>query len=101
MAVPDTKLAPFPPGNPFPQSLVDSTGNGADFPSNAGEREAGTKRPSRTPRLTVTAVSGDDGLPIGGEKLLTKFDELIFEIRTLRHAMVLQGFAADIDEPIK
>ena len=48
----------------FPESLVQSTGSGPDFPGSSGDRERGKFRPSATPRLTDVAVVGDDGLPI-------------------------------------
>ena len=48
----------------FPESLVDSTGLGADLPGSSGDRERGKFRPSATPRLTQVAVTGDDGKAI-------------------------------------
>lgn len=45
----------------FPESLIDSTGVGPDFPGSSGDRERGRFRPSATPRLTQVAVTGDDG----------------------------------------
>ena len=48
----------------FPQSRVESTGAGPDFPGSAGDRERGKFRPSSIPRLTQVAVTGDDGLPV-------------------------------------
>jgi len=68
-----------------------------DFPSSAGDRERGKFRPSATPRQTLVAVSDDEGQPIGRstEQIL---EELVYEVRLLRHALVLQGLAADIDD---
>lgn len=56
----------------FPQSQVDSTGAGPDFPASSGDRERGKFRPSVTPRLTQVAVTGDEGEPLVGplQKLL-------------------------------
>ena len=48
----------------FPESLVQSTGSGPDFPGSSGDREKGKFRPSATPRLTQVAVTGDDGKPV-------------------------------------
>ena len=45
----------------FPESQVDTTGSGPDFPGSSGDRERGKFRPSTTPRLTLVAVTGDDG----------------------------------------
>ena len=45
----------------FPESQVDTTGSGPDFPGSSGDRERGKFRPSGTPRLTQVAVTGDDG----------------------------------------
>ena len=58
----------------FPESLVQSTGSGPDFPGSSGDREKGKFRPSATPRLTQVAVTGDDGRPIAKttDKLLTE-----------------------------
>lgn len=68
-----------------------------DFPSSAGDRERGKFRPSATARLTQVAVTTDDGEPIGRgtDQIL---EELVYEVRLLRHALVLQGLAADIEE---
>ncbi len=80
--------------------LADSTGLGPDFPGSAGDRERAKFRESTHPRLTTVAVSGDDGEPVAAtaDQLL---EELIYEVRLMRHALVLGGMAADIDEPIK
>jgi len=76
-----------------------STALGPDFPGSAGDRERGKFRPSDWPRLTTVAVSDDGGQPVGtgSDRLL---EELIREVRLLRHALVLQGLAADMDESI-
>lgn len=83
----------------FPRRESDSTGLGPDFPGSAGDRERGKFRPSAYPRLTQVAVASDDGQPIGAssDQLL---QELLYEVRLLRHALVLQGLAADIGETI-
>ena len=48
----------------FPQSRMESTGSGPDFPGSSGDRERGKFRPSATPRLTTQAVVDDAGQPI-------------------------------------
>ena len=70
-----------------------------DFPSSAGDRERGKFRASATSRLTQVAVTDDSGEPLGKstDQIL---EELVYEVRLLRHALVLQGLAADIDEPM-
>lgn len=75
-----------------------STGLGPDYPTSAGDREKGKFRESAYPRLTQVAVSGDDGeaITVGTNDLLL---ELINEVKLLRHALVMEGLAADIDEP--
>ena len=54
----------FPGGPRFPESEVDNTGLGPDFPGSSGDREKSKFRPSATPRLTQVAVTGDDGKPV-------------------------------------
>ena len=78
-------------------SYLDSTGLGPDYPGSAGDRERGKFRPSSYPRLTQVAVADDEGQPVNRtvESLL---EELVFEVRLLRHALVLQGMAADIED---
>lgn len=78
---------------------TDSTGLGPDFPGSAGDRERAKFRESAYPRLTTIAVTDDDGQPvsIGTNDLLA---ELIHEIKLLRSGLVMEGMAADIDEPI-
>lgn len=78
---------------------AESTGLGPDFPGSAGDRERGKFRPSSHPRLTQIAVTTDDGQPIatGTDEILR---ELVYEVRLLRHALVLQGLAADMEEVI-
>lgn len=82
-----------------PDKTSGTTGIGPDYPESAGDRERGKFRPSAYPRLTQIAVTDDEGEPIlkTQEELLT---ELILEIRTLRHAMIITGLIANIDEPI-
>jgi len=77
----------------------DSTGLGPDFPGQAGDRERAKFRESDYARLTTVAVADDDGQPvaIGTNDLLA---ELVHEIKLLRSGLVLQGMAADIDEPL-
>lgn len=79
--------------------IADSTGLGPDFPGQAGDRERGKFRESGHPRLTTVAVVDDDGLPvaIGTNDLLM---ELILEVKLLRSGLVMEGLAADIDEPL-
>lgn len=83
----------------FPPKYPDSTGLGPDFPDSAGDRERGKFRPSLHPRLTTVAITTDSGEEVnkGVEELLS---ELVYELRLLRHALVLQGIAADINEPV-
>lgn len=68
----------------FPQSLVDSTGAGPDFPGSSGDRERGKFRPSGTARRTQVAVTGDDGQPV-----VKTTDELLAEILVWQKAMVI------------
>lgn len=77
----------------------DSTGLGPDFPGSAGDRERSKFRESGFPRLTTVAVVDDDGESLSKEPT-ELLEELVREMRLLRHALVLGGFAADIDEPI-
>ncbi len=88
---------PSPAGVPAVGGTA-STGSGPNFPSSSGDREKGKFRLSDFPRLTVVAVSNDDGMPIAAttNQILA---ELLHETRLLRHALVLGGLAADIDEP--
>ena len=83
----------------FPPKYEDSTGLGPDFPGSAGDRERGKFRPSIFPRLTTVAISTDEGEPIGKSQSQL-LEELVFEMRLLRHALVLQGMAADLEEKI-
>lgn len=78
--------------------IADSTGLGPDFPGSAGDRERAKFRESSHPRLTTVAVAGDDGEPIS-RSTNAILEELLYETRLLRHALVLGGLAADIDEP--
>ncbi len=77
-----------------------TTGLGLDFPEQSGGRERGKFRESAYPRLTTVAVSTDGGEPVAQstDQLLA---ELVYEVKLMRHALVLGGMAADIDEPIK
>lgn len=77
----------------------DTTGLGPDFPSSAGDRERGRFRASKYPRLTKVAVTRDDGEEVLGntEEILL---EILEEIRLLREALVIEGMAADIQEPV-
>ena len=68
----------------FPESLVQSTGGGPDFPGSSGDRERCKFRPSATPRLTQVAVTGDDGRPI-----VRTTDELLAEILLWQKATVI------------
>mgnify|MGYP001605050951 CR=1 FL=1 len=68
----------------FPESLVQSTGAGPDFPGSSGDRERGKFRPSATPRLTQVAVTGDDGRPVARTT-----DELLAGILLWQKAMVI------------
>jgi len=91
----------------------DTTGLGSDFPGSGGDRERGKFRESAYPRLTTVAISNDDGSDvfggssgIGGDSSATLgnvvlcLNDLITEIRLLRHALILTGIAADIEEPM-
>ena len=69
---------------PFPESLVESTGSGPDFPGSSGDREKGKFRPSATPRLTQVAVTGDDGKPV-----TRTTDQLLEEILLWQKAAVI------------
>lgn len=68
----------------FPQSHIESTGSGPDFPGSSGDRERGKFRPSGTPRLTQVAVTGDDGQPV-----TRTTDELLSELVMWQRATVL------------
>ncbi len=83
-----------------PNAFKDSTGLGPDFPGSAGDRERGKFRASAHPRLTQIAVVGDEGNPIAQDTNALLM-EVVHELTLLRHALVLGGLAADIDEPIK
>ena len=76
-----------------------STGLGPDFPGHAGDREKGRFREGPQPRLTAVAVVDNEGQAVGFG-VEQKLDVLIEEIRLLRHALVLTGLAAEIEEPI-
>ncbi len=71
-----------------------------DWPDSAGARERGKFRPSVTRTQTVVAVSDDEGQPVGGSTVAL-LEEMVYEMKLLRHALVLGGLAADIDEPLK
>ena len=86
---------PPPPSHPWAESQSSANGQTPDFPGDAGDREKGKFRPSRTPRLTQLAVVDDDGNPIGSV-LIPSFEELLDEIRLLRLALELQGTAAKV-----
>lgn len=79
--------------------IADNTGLGPDFPGQAGDRERGKFRESEHPRLTTVAVAGD-----GGESVTKTTDDLleevVYELKLLRHALVLGGIAEDLDEPL-
>ena len=71
----------------FPESLMESTGSGPDFPGSSGDRERGKFRPSATPRLTQVAITGDDGTPIARTT-----DQLLGDILLWQKAMVIAQF---------
>ena len=83
----------------FPESLVQSTGSGPDFPGSSGDREKGKFRPSSTPRRTQVAVTGDDGRPI-----TRNTDQLLEDILLWQKAMVIaqvwnsEGFTFTVEE---
>jgi hypothetical protein len=79
-------------------SVIDSTGLGPDIPSAAGDRERGKFRESSTPRLTVVAVSNDDGTPIITDAFVGVMTDLLDEVRKLRLALQMQGVAAELDD---
>jgi hypothetical protein len=68
----------------FPQSRVESTGGGPDFPGPAGDRERGKFRPSGTPRLTSVAVAADDGRPVARTT-----DQILEDILLYQRAILL------------
>ena len=68
----------------FPESRTESTGAGPDFPGSSGDREKGKFRPSGTPRLTLVAVSDDEGKPV-----VKTTDELLAELLLWQKAAVL------------
>ena len=69
------------------------------IPETAGDRERAKFRPSRDPKLITVAVANDDGGALASEDtLVSKMDELIREIRLLRHALVLQGAASSLED---
>lgn len=95
--MPKLNMQPWPPHEPFPESVTETyPREGSDFPSSGGEREHGKFRPSATPRLTTIAVVDDDGNRIG-QAQIPLLDELILELRKLRLALMMTGFAADVD----
>mgnify|MGYP001601855260 FL=1 len=83
----------------FPESLVQSTGSGPDFPGSSGDREKGKFRPSATPRLTQVAVTGDDGKPV-----TRTTDQLLEELLLWQKAAVIaqiwnmEGFTFTFEE---
>ena len=83
----------------FPESLVESTGSGPDFPGSSGDREKGKFRPSATPRRTQVAVTGDDGRPVARTT-----DELLAAILLWQKALVIaqiwnmEGFTFTLEE---
>src|SRR3990167_8451335 len=88
----------FPPGNPFPESQRDTTGDGLpDFPSGSGGREAGKFRPSATPKLVQVAVVNDDGTVIG-HALIESNEEVIFWLKAMYASLVLKGTAEDVTD---
>lgn len=88
----------WPPGNPFPESQIDTLGDGApDFPTSAGAREQGKFRPSETPKLTQIAVTNDDGTVIG-TALIPNVEEVSFWIRAMYAGMILKGTAEDVTD---
>ena len=80
----EQRLSPWPPTNPFPESLQISTPQGADFPESAGTREEGKFRPSKHPRLTQVAVVDDDGRPV-----TASLQEVLNELLLYQKAAVL------------
>lgn len=68
----------------FPQSRVESTGAGPDFPGSAGDRERGKFRPSTIPRRTTVAVTGDDGTPT-----IRTTDQILEEVLLYQKAILL------------
>ena len=72
----------------FPESLRDSTGLGPDFPVSSGDRERGKHRPSKTPRLTVIAVSNDDGTVVASG-LADVLNELLLYQKAVVHGLSL------------
>lgn len=68
----------------FPESKLNTTGAGPDFPGSAGDRERGKFRPSATPRQTTVAVVGDDSRPI-----TRTTNELLEELLLWQKALVL------------
>ena len=76
----------------FPESRIESTGSGPDFPGSSGDRERGKFRPSATPRLTTLAVVGDDG-----KSVVQTTEQLLAEVLLWQKAMVLAlSLLADI-----
>lgn len=79
--------------------VIPFIGDETGFPSSAGERERGKFRPSNLNRSTTVAVVADDGGPIP-KTTNELLEELVYETKLLRHALVLGGLAADLDEPL-
>lgn len=75
-----------------------STDLGPDFPASSGDRERGKFRPSKYPRLTTIAITGDDGLP-ASHYTTELLENILSELRTMRQGMTLTGIVAEIDEP--
>lgn len=80
----------------FPESLVDTTGAGPDFPGSSGDRERGRFRPSATPRLTQVAVTGDDGQPV----VLTT-NQILLEILAVQKALLMALSFLSQSEPFE
>ena len=68
----------------FPESSLNTTGAGPDFPGSSGDRERGKFRPSGTPRLTQMAVTDDAGQPIARTT-----EQLLAEMLLWQKAIVL------------
>ena len=89
----------LPAPEQFPESFVESTGSGPDFPGSSGDRERGKFRPSATPRRTQVAVTGDDGRPVARTT-----DQLLAELLLWQKAAVIaqvwnsEGFTFTVEE---
>ena len=83
---------------PFPQSQIDTTGAGPDFPGSSGDRERGRFRPSATKRLTTVAVTGDGGESLGPQTMEAMMEELLVQQKAIVLGLALLTGVDLLDE---